>query len=159
MDAVANANIGCLTCSNNHILDRGTNGIDATLDEVRERGILSLGAYKSESESEKLSIVELEGVKIALISCTYDMNPGRKANMLKENKLWKVDLLRHPEAWPGNWVSAIRRTLIGFISYWIKSWIKKKNNGGHHPNAKPQSDCASAETFNSPEHKLFLRTC
>ena len=156
LDAVAKANIGCLTCANNHILDRGKNGIDATLDEVRKRGILSLGAYKSEEESKKLSVVELKGLRFALIACTYDMNPGRKANMLKENELWKVDLLRYPEAWPGNWVYAIRRTLTGLIPYRIKTWIKMRRNGGRLPSAQPQSDCARADSFNSPEHKPFF---
>ncbi len=156
LDAVAKANIDCLTCANNHILDRGKNGIDTTLDEVRSRGILSLGAYKTESESKKLSIVDLKGIRFALIACTYDMNPGRKANMLKENELWKVDLLRHPESWPGNWAYAIKRTLTGLLPYRIKTWIKARNNGGRLPNAQPQSDCASADSFNFPEHKHFF---
>lgn len=156
LDAIANAHIGCLTCANNHILDRGKSGIDATLDEIEKRGIDAVGAYKTKQESDKVFIKELDGIRFAFIACTYDMNPGRKANMLKEDDLWKVDLLRHPAPWPGSWGYAVRRTLIGLVPYKAKQWLKRKRHGKNYVNAIPQSDCAAAETFSLPEHSPFI---
>ena len=75
LDAIANAHIDCLTCANNHMLDRGKTGIDSTLDEITKRKMVAIGAYKTEQESKGVFIKTIGGIRFAFISCTYDMNP------------------------------------------------------------------------------------
>lgn len=72
--------IDYVTLANNHMLDMGVSGIENTLDFLDEAGLKHTGAYRNKEESEKISVVNVKGVKIAILSYTYDTNVGRNSN-------------------------------------------------------------------------------
>lgn len=63
-----------MTFANNHSYDRGMTGIFNTIKNLEASGIETTGAYSSMEESDKLLVVERKGVKIAILSYTYDTN-------------------------------------------------------------------------------------
>jgi poly-gamma-glutamate synthesis protein (capsule biosynthesis protein) len=72
--ALRDAGVNLLTLGNNHALDRGYDGLMASLDHIRGLGIKTFGAYKSPEERDKILIVEQEGIKIAFIGYTFSTN-------------------------------------------------------------------------------------
>lgn len=93
--ALKNAGFGLLTNANNHIMDRGIDGLCNTLDVLDKFGIDHTGAYRNEAESEKIFIKQFDGVKIAFVSLTYGVNQEVHQNRLTEEQSYHVDLLKH----------------------------------------------------------------
>ena len=61
-----------LSTANNHSLDRGKNGIIATIENIENNGLKNIGTYKENNKS--LLIEEVEGIKIGFLSYTFGMN-------------------------------------------------------------------------------------
>ncbi len=61
-----------LSTANNHSLDRGKNGIIATIENIENNGLKNIGTYKENNKN--LLIEEIEGIKIGFLSYTYGMN-------------------------------------------------------------------------------------
>lgn len=80
-DSYLSAVLGCgfdvLVNANNHICDRGTDGIDKTIKNMDEQGVLYTGAYAS-GEQRKQLIVDVKGIKIAILGYLDHLNgfPG-----------------------------------------------------------------------------------
>ncbi|MBM4236153.1 MAG: CapA family protein [Firmicutes bacterium] len=72
--ALKEAGVDLMTLGNNHALDRGYDGLLATLDHLRSIGVKTFGAYKSQEERDQLLIVEHDGVFIAFIGYTFSTN-------------------------------------------------------------------------------------
>lgn len=72
--ALHNAGINLMTLGNNHALDRGYDGLMASLDFIRGLGVKTFGAYKTPDEKEIPLIVEHDGIKIAFIGYTWSTN-------------------------------------------------------------------------------------
>ncbi len=72
--ALRDAGIDLITMGNNHALDRGYEGLLASLDHIRSLGIKTFGAYKSQNERDKPLVVDSEGIKIAFIGYTFSTN-------------------------------------------------------------------------------------
>jgi poly-gamma-glutamate synthesis protein (capsule biosynthesis protein) len=83
LDAVKYAGFDILSTANNHTLDTYKEGLIRTLDEIEERGMLSVGTYREKPESRVL-YVEEKGIKIAFLSYTYSCN-GMEATMTTED--------------------------------------------------------------------------
>ncbi|MEG1444784.1 CapA family protein [Glutamicibacter sp.] len=75
---------GCTTATN-HTVDAGTAGVERTLDALEANGLFATGSYRSEKESEKPSILDMEGVKLGVVTSTYSLNG------LPEEADWQVD--------------------------------------------------------------------
>jgi len=73
-EALADAGVNVLTLANNHVLDRGLEGLSQTIDHIRSHGITTFGAYKSWEEYNTPVIVEHNGIRIALVGYTYGTN-------------------------------------------------------------------------------------
>lgn len=63
----------CSTASN-HSFDRGAAGVDRTLNTLEAAGLRHTGTARTPAEAETPTIVEVRGVKIALLSYTYGFN-------------------------------------------------------------------------------------
>ena len=74
LDALHDAGIDFLTLANNHILDRGPEGLRTTADRVEERGFSFGGVSRSPKERERPVIVEVNGIRIGFLCCTGVMN-------------------------------------------------------------------------------------
>ena len=83
-------NVNIINLASNHTLDKGEEGLEACLKNVKKRGFDAiLGAYETEEESKIYNIVEKDGVTFGFLSYTYGMNLGK----LSKGNEWKVDLI------------------------------------------------------------------
>lgn len=94
LPAIKQMGVDIVTNANNHILDRGVQGLFNTIDALDKYGIEHTGCYKSSKDSEAILIKEVGGVKIAFISYTYGTNSEFNGNLLENNQLFMVDLLK-----------------------------------------------------------------
>lgn len=95
LDAVKYAGFDILSTANNHTLDTYKEGLVRTLDEIEERGMLSVGTYREKPQSRVL-YVEEKGIKIAFISYTYGCN-GMEATMTDEDLDAMVNLVNEKD--------------------------------------------------------------
>lgn len=64
---------GCTTATN-HTVDDGTAGVIRTIDTLDAAGMFFTGSYRTEEESQRPPILEVNGVKLAVITSTYSLN-------------------------------------------------------------------------------------
>lgn len=87
--AAVGAGFDVLTNANNHVLDRGTNGLTRTLDVLDGLGVLHTGAARTAEEADRVLVADVRGVKVAVIAYTYGMN-GASA---PAGKSWMVNVI------------------------------------------------------------------
>lgn len=73
LDAIKNAGFDILSTVNNHCLDTRKAGVIRTIEEIKARGMDSIGTYKEKPENRVL-IKEVEGIKLAFIAYTEMVN-------------------------------------------------------------------------------------
>ena len=83
LDALKEAGFTALVTANNHSLDRGKQGVLATLDEIEERGLLHTGTYKSR-ETNYLTY-NYSGHEISVLAYTQHLN-GNEPLLATEDK-------------------------------------------------------------------------
>lgn len=77
------AGINFVSTATNHALDWGQEGVHATLDALDAAGISHAGTARSATERDTVRLVEKNGVRLALLGYTFDLNghatpPGQK---------------------------------------------------------------------------------
>lgn len=74
--AIKNAGFDVLVTTNNHCLDRGSSGLIRTLDVLDSLKIKNLGTYRNKKERDNTYplIIDINGIKIALLAYTYTTN-------------------------------------------------------------------------------------
>lgn len=90
-NALVDAGFDIITLANNHVLDKGTYGVDTTCAFYEEQGICYLGAYptwKNPKEPEEgVTILTKNGIRFALLNYTYGTNgiktPDEYPNMVE----------------------------------------------------------------------------
>ena len=65
---LTNVGINVITLANNHIMDYGANGLNATQEEFGNAGLLGAGTWE---EAYRPYIIEKDGIKVALLSVTH----------------------------------------------------------------------------------------
>lgn len=70
-DAVKGAGFDVAFTSNNHMMDTGYDGMQRTLEVLRDAGLKTVGS-RLEDESERHAVVKVKGVKIGLVAYTYE---------------------------------------------------------------------------------------
>lgn len=58
-----------LTLANNHIMDQGTQGLNSTIDTLRENGISYVGAGNNLSNAQKPFVIEKNGIRVGVYAC------------------------------------------------------------------------------------------
>ncbi|MGE5363929.1 MAG: CapA family protein [Bacteroidota bacterium] len=96
IDALKSAGFDFMFTSNNHTLDRGERGVLMTAEALNKRGIGYTGTAVSERDRDSLRIVNVRGIRIALLSYTYGTNSNRTpagkeylVNMIDEQNIIK----------------------------------------------------------------------
>ena len=105
-DALKWAGFDILVTANNHALDRGQQGLERTLEQLDNRGILHTGTFAG-PESRELSyplVVAKNGIRVALLNYTYGTNglkvrPPSIVNRI-DTELIKEDLKKAARAEP-----------------------------------------------------------
>ena len=72
--SVKDSGIDLVTTANNHLLDRGYKGAIRTIDILDKYDIKHVGSYKNQKEKDNLFIIDVKGVKIAVLSYISAMN-------------------------------------------------------------------------------------
>lgn len=92
LDAIKNAGFDILLTANNHVLDRGKFGLERTISQIEQRKLLHLGSYLNKHQRDSIYplIVESNGVKLALLNCTYGTN---KMLPVRPNRVNFIDTL------------------------------------------------------------------
>lgn len=91
---VKNKGFDILSTANNHSLDMGEQGVEATIDFLKERNILHVGTSKNDVKHGDFSIIERNDIKIAFISYTFSMNQFTNPS----DKKWLVNHLEVNQA-------------------------------------------------------------
>lgn len=75
-EAIKNAGINLVTVANNHMLDKGVKGFYETLDNLDKIKLEHIGGYrnKEEKNESKIKIINIKGLKIAILTYTYGSN-------------------------------------------------------------------------------------
>lgn len=72
--AVRNSGIDLVTTANNHLMDKGKEGVYNTIDYLDKIGLDQVGSYKSNIDKNEIKIVEVRGIKIAVLAYTMGSN-------------------------------------------------------------------------------------
>jgi poly-gamma-glutamate capsule biosynthesis protein CapA/YwtB (metallophosphatase superfamily) len=78
----------CSTASN-HAMDRGAAGVAATLDVMDGAGLGHAGTARNPGEAGAATVLEVRGLRVALLSYAYGLNGGR----LPPGQPWLVNLI------------------------------------------------------------------
>ena len=68
-----------INIANNHMLDKGADGLSKTIEFWKGMDTLMIGGYENEDDYNNIRILEKDGVKIAFLSYTYGTNGITKA--------------------------------------------------------------------------------
>ena len=60
--------------SNNHMFDKGADGLSKTIDFWKNQDVLMIGGYENPEDFDNIRIFEKDGLKIAFLSYTYATN-------------------------------------------------------------------------------------
>lgn len=71
---LADVGFNVLTMANNHVYDRGYEGVCQTIENLEENQILPVGIYADEESADTICVIEKNGIRIALLAYTYDTN-------------------------------------------------------------------------------------
>lgn len=86
--AVKNAGFDLVTTANNHLLDKGLPGALRTMDVLNKADIDFTGSYRDaeDKRSNRIKLIESDGIKIAVISYTYGSNGYTEENFLDDGQ-------------------------------------------------------------------------
>lgn len=83
--AVKASGIDLVTLANNHLLDKGEDGALKTLNALDMIGLDHTGSYRNAQEKNTTKIIEVEGLRIAVLSYTFGSNYYSEDFFLTEN--------------------------------------------------------------------------
>lgn len=89
-DALVNTGFDVVAHATNHIVDKGTDSIEYTMNWWKENHpeIQILGIHESEEDAKKVAVVKCKGLKLAMLDYTY----GTNDIPLPEGKEYMVDI-------------------------------------------------------------------
>ena len=81
--------------ANNHILDKGTAGLQRTIDVLEHKGLIYTGVARNEKADTLLNplMLHVRGLRIAIINFTYGTNTGPWDKWPKVNYMRKAEIL------------------------------------------------------------------
>ncbi len=89
-DAIVKAGFNVVLHATNHAMDKGETGMQNSLDYWKKhKDITVLGANNTEEEANTVKVVEVNGIKIAMLNYTYSLN----GLSLPANRQYMVNLL------------------------------------------------------------------
>jgi len=87
-DGLASAGYDRCSTASNHTIDRGTGGIDATIDALERAGLTQAGMARTPDEA-VATLVEANGITVAHLAYTYGFNGAH----LPSNEPWRSNLI------------------------------------------------------------------
>lgn len=102
-----NAGINYFSTATNHAMDWGENGVCNTLDILKKSGAYFSGTAMSQAEQDDVVVVEKNGIKVALLAYTFDLNGYEKD--IPAGKPYLVNVVRFNDANPAPNYSLIKK--------------------------------------------------
>lgn len=65
-----------VSVANNHSLDQGMDGLEATLDFLRSQQVAYAGASRSGSDEESAPVLDRNGIRLGFVGATFSLNKG-----------------------------------------------------------------------------------
>lgn len=93
-EAEYEAGFDVVTHATNHAFDRGERGVMYTSSFWKNKDIAVLGIHESRADAEKITVIERNGIKLALLNYTYGLNGYR----MPEDKKYLVDIFDEDRA-------------------------------------------------------------
>ncbi len=103
LKAIKDLGVGFVSLANNHVLDQGITGLTETISCIESLGLDYSGAYKSVEDSDKVFVKEIGGLRFAILCFTFGTNSQVNGNFLKDDELWRVDLLNKQKKMLQHW--------------------------------------------------------
>ncbi len=75
-DALVELGFDTVNVASNHMLDRGTDALQASFDFWKTKDVTVIGSY-TKSDFDNIRVQQVNGIKIAWLSFTYGINDGR----------------------------------------------------------------------------------
>ena len=100
-EAAIKAGFNCFSLSNNHCLDRGIDGLNQTLQNLRKLKVDTVGVYDDINQSMHPLVKQFGSKKYAFLSFTYGTNSAWRNNKLKIEDRFRVDLIREQDDYNG----------------------------------------------------------
>ncbi len=80
-----NAGVNLFNLATDRLLDKGANGLSDTRSIIETARASSAGAYRNQEERQRLSVIEISGIKVGLLSYTSTISAaGKKAATQEE---------------------------------------------------------------------------
>jgi poly-gamma-glutamate synthesis protein (capsule biosynthesis protein) len=73
-NAMVDLGFNLVNLANNHTLDKGSKGIEYSLNYWKEQQVQTIGSYNSQNERDNIQIIEKNNIKYAVIAYTYGTN-------------------------------------------------------------------------------------
>lgn len=133
LEAIKKSGIDLLTTATNHCLDRGIEGLKKNLVNLKKYNLDSIGTYATREDSEKIFYKDFNGLKVAFLNYTYGTNTQINEEVLEENELFHVNLLKPQDEdieklkikkHSKKFKSILARNLFKILS--LEQWIKLK---------------------------------
>ena len=98
IDAVKSCGVDMLTLANNHALDYWYDGLKSTVTSVEQRGILSIGGYRTKEEKLTPRVIDICGIRFGFLNYTDGLNQMDKRSALDKAALeYGVDFLERAD--------------------------------------------------------------
>ena len=81
--------------ANNHMLDNGTKGYQNCINYWKTKDILAVGAYEDKADYDTIRTIDVNGIKVAILSYTEMINSDRRADGLITPLLNEDTVKRH----------------------------------------------------------------
>ncbi|MEI9813166.1 MAG: CapA family protein [Acidobacteriota bacterium] len=91
---LALAGIDIVSTANNHSRDRGSYGVEFTLDYLAANGILAVGTGKTEEAAHAGAVLERNGTRFGFLAYTYDANNGNYKDSDPRIAILDIDRMR-----------------------------------------------------------------
>ncbi len=97
-DALRGAGVDVVALANNHICDRGRQGIETTLNYVDSIGLRSVGVYADSAAARRPLMLEQGAYRVALLNYTYGTNGLPTPKGMTVNRIDTLLILQHIRA-------------------------------------------------------------
>ena len=87
LTALKYAGFDLLITANNHSLDMGEYGIRRTIEQIKKNKMLYSGTSLTKSERDSVKLIDLNGIKLSLLSYTY----GTNGNIIPKGKEYLIN--------------------------------------------------------------------
>ncbi|MEG2323355.1 MAG: CapA family protein [Anaerovoracaceae bacterium] len=84
--AIKNAGFDIAITSNNHMMDKGLDGVKRTLKILRENKLETVGSILTQEEK-RYAIKDVKGVKVGVVSYTYENGTGEGSTSINGNPI------------------------------------------------------------------------